>query len=267
MRNLIRFVLRYNFPILFVVFEIVAIIFVFNNNPIQRGRVANKVNSLSSIFYDKTFQLTQYMQLRKANEQMAKESSFLRSLLTQSLPDSATPGNGYEFIPARVINNSVNKEYNYLTLNVGSEDGVEPDMAVVSPFGIVGIIKAVTPNYSRVISVLNSQLRISVKMSKSGHFGSMNWNGRNYRDVMVTEIPSHLSLQEGDSIVTSGYSLLFPPNELVATVIEAKPAAGGNFLEVRARLCNDFKQLSTVYIVRNLMKEEIQTLEGENDEE
>lgn len=266
MRNLIRFVLRYNFSILFAVFELVAIILVFSSNPIQRGRVARNVNTLSSVFYDKTFELTQYMHLRKTNEQIAKESSYLRSILSQSLLDSAIQKNGFEYIPAMVINNSVNKEFNYLTLSIGTNGGVETDMAVVSPFGIVGIVKSVTPNYSRVISVLNSQLRISVKLNKSGHFGSLNWNGRNYRDVMITEIPSHVILQEGDSIVTSGYSSLFPANEPVATVIESQPAAGGNFLEIRARLSNDFKQLSMVYVVKNLMRDEILDLEvGDNE--
>lgn len=266
MRNLLRFIFRYNFPILFIIFEIIAIIFIFSNNPIQRGRLAMKVNSLSSVFYDKTYEITQYVNLRKAIEQMAKESSYLRSQLPQITLDSVAPGNGFEFIPAQVINNSVNREFNYLTLNVGSDGGAEPDMAVVSPFGIVGIIKTVTPKYSRVISILNSQLRISVKLSASGHFGSLIWNGRNYQDVLITEIPSHVVLKEGDQIVTSGFSSLFPPNEPVATVIDAKPAAGGNFQEIRARLSNDFKSLSTVYIVRNFMKDEIQELEGVDDE-
>lgn len=266
MRNLIRFVLRYNFPILFLVFELIAIILIFSQNPIQRGKLTSQINSLSTLVYDGAYEVTQYMHLRKSNEQIAKENSLLRSRVTPVRPDSVSPRNAYDFIPALVINNTVHNEFNYLTLNAGKKNGVELDMAVVSPFGIVGVVKTVSPNYCRVISVLNSQLKISVKLSKSGYFGSLSWDRRNYRDVLVTEIPSHVSLEPGDSIVSSGYSSIFPSGEPIATVLEATPAAGGNFLEIRARLNNDFKQLSTVYIVINNGKEEIQTLE-ENDNE
>ena len=267
MRNLIRFVLRYNFPILFLVFELIAISLIFSHNPIQRGRLANQVNSLSTIVYDKAYGLSQYVHLRKAIEQVAKENSILRSRGLQIKPDSASQRYGYDYIPARVINNSVHKEFNYLTLDIGSESGVEPDMAVVSPNGIVGVVKTVTPNFCRVISVLNVQLRLSVKLSKSGYFGSLIWDRRNYRDVLVTEIPSHVSWEPGDSIVSSGYSSIFPVGEPIATVLEATPAAGGNFLEIRARLTNDFKQLSTVYIVINTNREEVKTLEEYDNEE
>lgn len=266
MRNLIRFVLRYNFPILFLVFELIAIILIFSQNPIQRGKLTSQINSLSTVVYDGAYEVTQYMHLRKANELIARENSLLRSRVIQASPDSVSPRNTYDFIPAFVINNTVHNEYNYLTLDVGAKSGVRPDMAVVSPFGIVGVVKAVSPNYCRVISVLNSQLRISVKLSKSGYFGSLSWDRRNYRDVLVTEIPSHVSLEPGDSIVSSGYSSIFPSGEPIATVLEAAPAAGGNFLEIRARLTNDFKQLSTVYIVINTKKEEIQKLEETNNE-
>lgn len=266
MRNLLRFILRYNFPILFLIFELIAIILVFSHNPIPRGRLANRVNSASSIIYERTFELTQYMHLRKTNEQLARENSFLRGQVLEPLSDTSFSRNGYEFFSAQVINNSVHKEFNYLTLNKGTNDGVEVDMAVISPFGIVGIVKTVSPNYCRVLSVLNRQFRVSVMLSKSGYFGSLNWDGRKYREVLVTEIPSHVILEPGERIVTSGYSSLFPAGEPVATVIESIPAAGGNFLEVRALLTNDLKQLSTVYIVKNNLKEEIQTLEEDNNE-
>ena len=266
MRNLIRFVLRYNFPILFLAFEFIAILFIFSHNPIPRGRLSNQVNSISSVIYDKTYALTQYMNLRRANEQLAMENSYLRGHVPQSLSSSQAPERGYQFTPAHIVNNSVQNEFNYLTLSVGSNSGIEPEMAVVSSFGIVGVVKSVSPNFCRVISILNTQLRISVKLSKSGHFGSLSWDRRNYRTVLVTEIPSHVSLEPGDSIVTSGYSSIFPPGEPVAIVLESSPAAGGNFLEIKAQLCNDFMQLSTVYIVRNTMKEEIQDLEESSDE-
>jgi len=266
MRNLIRFMLRYNFLILFLVFELIAIILIFSQNPIQRGKLTRQTNSLSAIVYDGAYNITQYLHLRKIIEEVAKENSFLRSRVLPISQDSIIARNTYDFLPARVINNSVHNEFNYLTLDIGSKSGITPDMAVVSPFGIVGVVKTVSPDYCRVISVLNSQLSISVKLSKSGYFGSLSWDRRNYRDVLVTEIPSHVSLQPGDSIVSSGYSSIFPAGEPIATVIDATPAAGGNFLEIHARLNNDFKKLSIVYIVINNDKEEIKTLEEYDNE-
>lgn len=259
--------IQYNFPILFLVLELVAVLLIFSHNPIPRGRLAHRMNSLSTSLYDKTFNLTQYIHLRKDNEQLAKENSFLRAAGFYQAGDSAFSKNGYEFMPGQVINNSVNKEFNYLTLNIGSLSGVEPDMAVVSPFGIVGVVKTVTPNFSRVISLLNPQLKVSVVLSKTGHFGSLFWDGRNYREVILAEIPSHVLIEPGDSIVTSGFSALFPKGEPVAIVEDSKPVSGGNFLEIRARLTNDFKQLNTVYVVRNLLSKEINQIEeGENEE-
>ncbi|MCK5821641.1 MAG: rod shape-determining protein MreC [Bacteroidales bacterium] len=266
MRNLIRFVLRYNFPILFLVFELIAIILIFSHNPIQRGKLTSQTNSFSTIVFDKASEVTQYIHLRRAIDQLAKENSLMRSRARAVRPDSIDSRGSYVFIPARVINNTVQFENNYLTLDIGTRSGVEPDMAVVSPFGIVGVVKTVSPNYCRVISVLNSQLRVSVRLSKSGYFGSLSWDRLNYRDVLVTEIPSHVSLEPGDSIVSSGYSSIFPSGEPIATVIEATPAAGGNFLEIRARLSTDFKKLYTVYVVKNTDIKEVKELEEYDNE-
>lgn len=224
------------------------------------------VNAISAVIYNKVFGITQYINLRKVSEDLARENAYLRTSKQPVLEDSAYAPNGYTYIPAHVINNSVNKTFNYLTLNKGANSGVEPDMAVVSSSGIVGVVISVSPGYARVISVLNTQLRISVRLSKSQYFGSMNWDVGNYREVVVSEIPAHVEVAIGDTVVTSGYSAIFPAGELVATVIEANKTAGGNFLEIRARLTNDFKRLSMVYIIKNKNLDELRALESNENE-
>ena len=267
MRNLLRFIVRYNFTIIFIIMEAIAIVLILSNSPVQRGRMSANVNAFSSVVYKKAFQITQYMSLRQANEKLAKENANLRVFTADLALDSALVQKDFDFFPALVINNSINKSFNYLTLDKGSNAGIETDMAVVSPFGIVGVVKSVSPDFARVISVLNKQLRISVKLKGSQYFGSMTWNTRNYMEVEVSEIPSHVDVNLGDSIVTSGYSAIFPSGELVARVIEVSAATDGNFLILRAKLTNDFKHLNQVYIVKNKNKKELIELEKLTNEE
>lgn len=263
MRNLLRFVLRYNFPILFLVFEVIALVLIFSHNPVQQGYFSYRFNNLSSLIYSSSYNITQYIHLREANEQLLKENALIRKNLTLSELDSSFKKNDFNFMPAKVLNNSINKVYNYITLDIGADDGVKSDMGVVSPFGLVGIVKSVSANYSRVISVLNSQLRVSVKLAKSGYFGSMYWSGENYREINISEIPSHAEIEVGDTILTSGYSAIFPPDEPVAVVLSSKPTSGGNFLEITATLINDFKKLAVVYVIENQKLNEILKLEEE----
>ena len=263
MRNLLRFIVRYNFPLLFLVLEIIALFLIFSNNPIQQGYFSYRFNNLSSMIYNSSYNISQYIHLREANDQLLRENAHIRRSVSYSGQDSSFSKNNFTFIPAKILNNSIHKVYNYLTLDIGSDDGIEPDMGVVSPFGVVGVVKSVTPDFSRVISVLNNQLRVSVKLAKSGYFGSMNWSGGNYREINITEIPSHAEIEVGDTLLTSGYSAIFPPNEPVAIVLSSKPTSGGNFLEINAALINDFKKLAVVYIVDNEDSDEILNLEEE----
>lgn len=263
MRNLLRFILRHHFFLLFLLLELTAFILIFSNNPIQRGRLSGSVNSLSVRVYDVVYQVTGYLHLRQTNEQLARENAGLRASLSGVTPDTSSGFVRYRYIPAQVINNSVHLVNNYLTLNRGSEQGVEPDMGVVGPAGIVGIVKSVSRDYCRVLSVLNRELQISVKLSRSGYFGSMVWDTSDYRQITIKEIPSHASAEPGDTLVTSGYSSIFPEHIPVAVIQSKEVTKDGNFLILRARLINDFKKLSTVYVVQNPDLREIRELENE----
>jgi rod shape-determining protein MreC len=263
MRNLARFIIRFNFPIIFFVFEIIAVVLILSNNPIQRGYFSNRFDSISASVYNLNFKVAQYIHLLESNEELARENALLRSnTVADSIP--AIQGNPqFDYVPGRVLNNSIHKVYNYLTLDVGANDGVGPDQGVMSPFGIVGVVKSVSPHYSRVISLLNRQLMVSVKLANSDYFGTMNWEGSDYMETLVSEIPSHADVEPGDTILTSGYSAVFPPDIPIAIVKSSEPVSGGNFLEIKVRLINDFKQLSVVYVVRNNDREEILMLEEE----
>ena len=138
-------------------------------------------------------------------------------------------------------------------------------MAVVAPDGIVGVVKNVSAHYSTIIPVLNSKLQVSVVHEKSGYFGSLVWDGKNHKEANVNEIPNHVELEPGDRIVTSGYSSLFPPGEMVGEIISLDDQTGGSFRTLRILLSTDFKKLSRVYVIHNRGLEERLNLEMLND--
>lgn len=167
----------------------------------------------------------------------------------------------YRFIPARVINNSVNRQNNYITINKGRLDGVKPEMGIVGPNGIVGIITNVTDHYATGPTVLNKRWRVSAKIKKSSYFGSLNWDGLDYRTAQLNEIPFHVELTEGDTLVTSGYSSVFPEGIMIGRIEKFEIGSGDNFYQINVRLSTNFKTLTHVEIIDDKDIGELKTLE------
>ena len=128
-------------------------------------------------------------------------------------------------------------------------------MAVVSPNGIVGVVNGVSKRFSTVMSLLNTDLHISAKIKKNNYFGSLSWDGKNYREAILYEIPHHVPVSKGDTIITSGFSTIYPEGVLIGTIKDFE-VKGGNFYEITVRLSTDFKNLTYVNLVSNLRKEE-----------
>ncbi|MFO8235519.1 MAG: rod shape-determining protein MreC [Bacteroidales bacterium] len=272
MQNLIRFLLRYYFVILFIAIETLSISLLINNNNYQNSKFVGFTRSLSGTFYGKINNIRQYLKLKEENKRLAEENVRLKNylssleeppgenkLLPENISDTVMEKQ-YHYNKARVINNSINKQHNYITLDKGSEDGIEPEMGVVADDGVVGIVHGVSDHFSTVISVLNNELKISAKHKNSGYFGSLTWNGEDYQYVRLQEIPLHTKLSNGDSIVTSGYSTIFPEDILIGFVDEWEEK-GGSFYEINVRLSLDFKKLSHVYIIQNSFADEQKTIE------
>jgi len=209
--------------------------------------------------------------LRKENDELIK--SFAKEWNTQkdsyqqnkiSLGDifDSVYIQKYEFLPAEVINNSANKQNNYLTLNIGAKQGVEAGMAVIAPEGIVGVVKDVSNHFSAVISILNQNFKVSAMLKSSGYFGSLYWDGINYKYVTLYDLPNHISVQPGDTVITSGYSIMFPKGVIVGVVDELNDRKGADFLSAKVRLAVDFKNVSHVMVIKNLLKEEQLKLEN-----
>ncbi|MCT4614254.1 MAG: rod shape-determining protein MreC [Marinifilaceae bacterium] len=270
MRNLFQLFIKYNFIILFIFLEIFCFRLIIGYNSFHRSKFFSSSNTLVGNLYTKISRITTYLSLAKENDELNQENSRLRSLLYKTnhklidsiciIRDSSLNAK-YLFSPSLVINNSVNRQLNYLTLDKGSEDGIEPGMGIISKKGVIGIIKNVSNNYSTAYSLLNNRIKISAKLKKNNYFGSLSWDGKSYKQTKLNEIPFHADVNIGDTVVTSGYSSTFPPNICLGVVSKIGSSSGGTFHNITIELSEDFKNVTYVNIIHNLYKKEQEKLE------
>lgn len=270
MRNLIVFLTRNYYIILFLFLETISIFFLIQNNHFQRAHFLNSSNAISGSIYETYSDITDYFGLKKVNKKLAEENVLLRNQLRRSFTYETTASfkvndplhkQQYVYLVAKVVNNSTNRKKNYLTLNAGSKQGVKTEMAVICSDGIVGIVRDVSDNFCSVMSVLHDNTRIPVNIKKFGENAILTWNGNDEWHASMERIPSHLQLSKGDTVVTSSYSSIFPEGIKVGTIENFEKIAGNTFYNVTIKLSTDFSRLSYVNVVNNLMKDEQTTLE------
>lgn len=264
MRSLLNFLLRIHFLLLFILIEIFSITLLVNNNNFHKARFVNFTRQLAGNFYTKTSNFKQYLSLTEENKRLAEENNRLLNIIESTYKsdeiffrsvNDTIYNQRYQYTRARIINNSINKKHNFLTLNKGSLQGLKSEMAVVADGSIVGVVKGVSKNYATVISLLNLDLRISSKVKKNGYFGSLNWSGQDYQTAILHEIPLHADIQVGDTIITSGYSSIFPEGILIGFIRDFEEKSG-SFYEIEVSLSTDFKKLSNVNVIGNLLQTE-----------
>lgn len=270
MRNLLKFIIRYHFTLLFLIIESFALYITIQTNHFQRASFINSANEVSGNIYEALNSITEYLNIKEENEKLAKENIDLRRLLKsnyvsntitiRSVNDSIYKQK-YDYIPAKIINNSVMKQNNLLTLNKGINQGIRPDMAVINSQGVVGIVKDVSRNFAIVIPAININAHISAKIKKYGYFGTLSWNGLSYRFAQLNEIPFHVKIAKGDTLVTSGFSAVFPEGIMIGTISNFDLNEGNNFYNIEVLLSTNFISLNQVYVVSNLYKKEQNDLE------
>ncbi|MBK6444859.1 MAG: rod shape-determining protein MreC [Bacteroidetes bacterium] len=270
MRNLFLFLWRYNFFIFFLVLEAFSGYLIVQNNNFQRASFINSTNTIAAEVNTMVSAVTQYINLRTTNDALSRQNASLRtivpdvfyidSVLKQLNVDSIHKQQ-YTFMAANVVNNSINRRNNYLTLNKGSLQGIHPEMGVVSAEGIVGIVKDVSEHYCSVLSFLHKDCKISARFKKNGYIGSMVWDGTDPTHGSLNDIAKHVKINLGDTIITSSFSAIFPEGIMIGTVDKVDPNSGDNFQEIEVKLSTSFANLTYVYIVSNLFKEEQRKLE------
>lgn len=278
MRSLFDFLIKHFSWIVFLIYVVLSCVLLFTFNPYQRSAFFGSSNVVAAYVYELSDRVTGYFGLRETNEELLhqngelmQENLLLRRQLqrysyvaaTDSIAGNDTILNQYDFMLARVINNSVRHLENYITLDKGSADGVQPEMAVVDHRGIVGIVTVVNKHNSVAISLLNTKLHVSCKVKDTDCFGSLVWDGRSAAYAVLEEMPRHVEFAPGDTIVTSGFSAVFPDGMMVGTIHDYAKQKDDNFYAMQVKLSTDFTQLGTVRIVTNRMQDELQKLEKE----
>ena len=268
MRTLLRFIQKYSNFLLFLLLETIAFIFIVQNSQYQRSKIVGLNRQVSGFIYSKVNGSREYLSLREANRKLAEENMELRNRLdrislrldsTIILTEFIEPYY-YQYVPCRVVQNSVYKQYNYITIDKGRKQGVFRDMGVISDEGLVGIVQESSGNFSTVIPVINRDFRLSVKLKSNNYAGILQWEGGSPRYAVLNEIPFHVDVAEHDTVVTSGFSAIFPEGIKVGT-IDSYSLERGNFYDIKVKLSTDFQRLFYVNVIRNYRQDEQLELE------
>jgi len=299
-RNLFQFLFRFRGALVFGLLEIISLYLFITNNSYQRAAVFNSANAYAGLVLARRTQVADYFKLAEINQQLAVENAALRQqlypadstrreadsvalpparpdslkriryqrrgtrpdtlLLGQQLLPARDPS--YPLIPARVINNMLRNVDNYLTLNVGSANGVRAGLGVVAAGGVVGRVKVVTEHYATVTSLLHSKTSIASKIKRDGTFGTIRWLGDDPTHALLDNVLRETRLVRGDTVVTSGYNAVFPEGVFIGTIDSFVKEPDKNFWTVKVRLGVNFTNLSYVYIVTSRPKAERDTVEA-----
>ena len=267
--NLIRFVIN---AVIFILLEMAALNMLRNSAPLQDAWFAKGGQTFMKAIWGLSQGVSDYFSLKEQNDSLALENFRLRtnlkaleeyvadSLLTARVYSKGNLG-GFSYTPAKIVKISNNTQHNYMIINKGESHGVEKGAGIITEQGAVGVVDAVSENFSFIRSFQNYGMSISARLGKNGVSGPLNWDGIHSDRAILKEIPHHLVITPGDTIYTSGYSTIFPSDIPLGTVENSRIVNGSTY-EIKVRMFEDFAALRYVTIVQNLHKDEIKALEG-----
>lgn len=275
MKNLLNFLIKYNYWFLFILLEVISFTLLFRFNHYQASIFFTSSNSIAGKVYEISGGITSYFHLKSVNTELLDKNLYLeqqvaslqRALATKGMDSSQIDNlkdsvlNEYSILKADVINNSLNKPDNYITLNKGSKDGIHSEMGVINGSGVVGIVYMASPHYSVIIPVLNSKSSISCKIKNTDFFGYLKWEGGDSGYAYVKDLPRHAKFSLGDSVVTSGYSAVFPSGVMIGTIDDMSDSHDGLSYLLKVKLSTDFGKLSDVRVIGKTMQNEQKDLE------
>lgn len=280
MNNLLNFLIRHSAWFVFIILMTISAVLLVHNNPYQQSVYFTSANGAAATVSEGYSAITGYFHLKDINDNLQEQNARLEMELIQLrstlndykmmaadtlLPSRSEVAGQYSYVVARVISNSISDKYNYITINRGSADGIKPDMGVIDQNGVVGIVNVVGRHSARVISLLNSNMSLSCKLRGSEYFGALTWDGDDPRYALLQELPKHGVYNVGDTIVTSGFSAVFPEGLMVGIVDKRLKIASDNFVSLRIKLSTNFAQLSSVRAIDNKLKPELRRLEAKDD--
>jgi rod shape-determining protein MreC len=269
MRNLVVFLVRHYLFLLFILLEGLSCWLLVRNNFFHRAGAVNTANRVVGSMLETRNEMTAYLDLKDQNKMLLEELARLRSMQKSSFaPYSSNTFSirdtvfrqQYEYIAGQVVDNTVSRRNNFVTINRGSAQGIRPDMGVLTTNGVVGLVLNVSENFCTVMSLLHKDVKVSARLKKDGTFGQLIWAGTDYRTAELIDLPTHAKLVKGDTLITSGLGEAFPAGVPVGTVVSWEKKAGDKTYTVQVQLTTDFRKLEHVMIVRNLFRDELQQL-------
>ncbi len=269
MQNFAEFLRKYSKLLLFLLLLGISLFLLYRNNQYQKVLIFNAANRTAGTFYSVYADVGDYLYLRRNNRLLAEENAALRAQLLADkykiynkwVNSDTTYKQVFRYIPAKVINNSVDKANNYVTLNIGTIHGVKPDMGIISPDGVVGVVKSVSDHFSVGISLLHRKLQLSARLRGSEFFGSLQWQGTDEATLMLDYIPSYAEVSPGDTVETTTYSSIFPEGIPIGIVKSFDIDSDEGYFRIKVKPATEFRKLNLVYVVDFTLKSEQETLE------
>lgn len=269
MGNLLQLLLRIGGGLLFVLLEGICFYLIVSYNNAQQQVAISTANAFTGAVSERVSNMQAYLDLAEQIDQVKAENAELRAKLETSkyqsrlLIDSVfvdTVLQHFSFLPAQVVSKTLLGRDNTMTINRGRLSGITPHTGVISPNGVVGVVVAVSDHHARVMTTLHRQSRVSAALKSSNYHGSLTWDGDDARYMTLEAIPKHITVAIGDTIVTSGYSDLFPRGIQLGTVKDFKQPKGGNNYTIRIAPFADLMAIEHVYVVKSNFRADVDTL-------
>lgn len=275
MHNLIEFFIRYKYWFVFLLLEACSLIMLFRSNSYQGSVYFTTANTVAGTYYSIISDLTSFFGLKVVNEGLSSDNTRLL-LQIQELKDEISKlktdtvetqdyGLGHKLIDAKVVNATLHRNNNLITINKGSADGVHPEMGVICSRGVVGIVSMTSEHYSIVMPLVNTTSSISCRLSKSLYFGTMKWQRGAINISYVTDVPRHAKIKPGETVETNGYSDIFPAGLPIGQVLNFENSADGMAYHLRVKLFTDFSTLRDVSVIADYVNQERKLLEAQAD--
>lgn len=268
MQQIFNYIFKNSHKLLFLLLLGISLALTVQSHSFHRSKVISSANVVTGGIYGELNKVTEYLNLKIQNDELARENARLKRLLFNTEDSTAIVAidtvrgvRKTDIMVSKVIRNSYNMHENYLTINSGTADGIAPDMGVINSSGIVGIVNTCSKNYATVISVLNIKSSINAKIKKSNHFGSLVWNAKSTGYVQLIDVPRLAAVRKGDTVVTGGQSIIFPENINIGTIDKIYIDNQTNYYTLDVKLFNDMTSLGHVYILKSKDREEVKELE------
>lgn len=270
MQQILYFIKKFRYFLLFVFLEFIALFLTIQHHSFHKSKFINSSNFVSGGIYNQVNSINEFFHLRSENKRLIEENTKLLNIIntqkidynleTFSVVDSTQYFQKYQYSFAKIINNNYTKPDNFLTIDKGLNHGVQPDLGIANSKGVIGVVKNVSKNNATVLSILNRNSKINVRLKNSTHFGTIVWNGKDYNTIQLIDIPRQATLKVGDTIITGGKSAIFPEGIPVGTIKDFL-FENNQYQHINISLFNDMSALGYVQIVKNYFKNEQVNLE------